>query len=110
VQECPYRHELVEGFAWPSALWEEKDAPANGTRFALFVDDHGLSERTPVADVQVQRSGLDPLDDLSQLRGIAADAERHDPHVSLGVLHSGRNRDEDASRFGDVEERSGVVS
>ena len=57
----PYRHEPVGAFAWPSALGEEHDAPANGTRLALFVDDHGLSERTPVTYVQVQRSGLDLL-------------------------------------------------
>lgn len=111
--------EEVHGIAHPSVSSaharslprDEHDTAADGTRFALLVDDRSLGERAAVADVEAQRSGLDLLDDLSQLGGVAADMDEYDPHVSFGELPSRRGRrDEDATRFGDVEESDGVFS
>ncbi len=67
---------------------DEYDAAADGTRFALLVDERGLGERAPVADVELQRSGLDLLDDLSQLGRVAADMDELNPDVVLGELSS----------------------
>src|SRR5581483_11042162 len=90
---------------------DEYDTAADDTRFALFVDERGIGERAPVADVEVQRSSLNLLNDLSQLGRVAADMDELNPHVVLWELSSRRGRrNQDATRFGDVEKRDCVLS